>query len=1197
MLSRWNLPLRNLWYFGLANGLIVLGVMIGTAVLTGALLLGDSLKGSLTQQTLDRLGHIDAALMSEQFFPASLWQRLSAKRTIFKDMAPAIILRGTVLRRDLQDNKLLARAGQVQVVGVNSFFWYLFGEWVGEPPPSPLYEQESGWAENDSVLINQALADALQVQVEKDGLEIRIEKPQAVPAESLLGKRNEEAALVVETSRLAGVIPNRGAGRFTLQPRQDEPLIIYVHLERLQRRLTRDQQLPAGSVNTLLAMTSDEQNPSQLQAALDQVASLEDLGLIVRPDSSKTKFLALETRRLLFQDPMAETIQKACRDAGLQALPLITNLANRTLRITTQEGSETLSKEFVPYSAIVGLDFSTSARFGTLTDPQGHPITDVPEDGILINEFVANDLWPDGKWQDALNKPAIRIEYFQEAPGHQLQEEHHDFKLAGVVALKGLGAEKTLTPDFPGMKGTRIADWDPPFPPEQWHKEWIRPKDEQYYREHRVTPKLFIQRKIAEKLFASRFGTCTSFLIAQSGTPLQEVETKLRAALKSNLKPEDLGLRWQPVKAQGLMAATQGGTTNMFGGLFAGFSLFLILAAALLVGLLFRLRMERRANELGILLATGWSIKQTRRLLIIEGLCLAFVGALVGVPLAIAYTEAMIHLLRTGWGGALGTDTLALHFTTLTLVIGSFGSIIVAFIAIVWSLRGLVKVPMPMLLAGQATAKSFSVGRGWLQYLAILFGVGAVASVIYGMGLPTSEKPEMFFTAGFLSLVAFVLAIRWYLRSRLDHPLFTFGSMRLLRFGEINLIRSLNRSLLTITLLAAGAFMVVAVGAFRKTAQTDATQVNKATGGFDLIAESDIPFLTFPDVTSFIRKQSPEDRAKYLGMNLLTATIATSPEQFVPFRLHRGDDVSCLTLYQPQRPRVLGVPREMPPVGPLALRPVSLMTVPTPFDIMLWPSASETAKKNPWWALEDELPDHAVPIILDDHTAEWVLQKKLGDDIEIPDELGHAVTGRLVGILKNSIFQSEMLISEENFRRLYPSDSGYRFFLISQAPQNVQRARITLETIFGESHGLVVKTTASRMAAYYAIENTYIATFQALGGLGLLLGTAGLGIVILRNVQERKGELALLQAVGFDKRHLRTIILAEVAWMVIGGLLAGCLSALIVIAPMLTSETVLQLLFWLGLVILAVPIVALVAAGAGVRLALHTPLIPALRGE
>src|SRR5262245_26719879 len=106
MLTRAALPFRNLRHFGAANLLIVLGVMIGTAVLTGALLLGDSLKGSLANLTLDRLGQIDAALLAERFFPASLASRLATASPV-RVVTPAIILRGTVLRRNEDGSKVL----------------------------------------------------------------------------------------------------------------------------------------------------------------------------------------------------------------------------------------------------------------------------------------------------------------------------------------------------------------------------------------------------------------------------------------------------------------------------------------------------------------------------------------------------------------------------------------------------------------------------------------------------------------------------------------------------------------------------------------------------------------------------------------------------------------------------------------------------------------------------------------------------------------------------------------------------------------------------------------------------------------------------------------------------------------------------------------------------------------------------------
>ena len=68
-------------------------------------------------------------------------------------------------------------------------------------------------------------------------------------------------------------------------------------------------------------------------------------------------------------------------------------------------------------------------------------------------------------------------------------------------------------------------------------------------------------------------------------------------------------------------------------------------------------------------------------------------------------------------------------------------------------------------------------------------------------------------------------------------------------------------------------------------------------------------------------------------------------------------------------------------------------------------------------------------------------------------------------------------------------------------------------------YGFDAASTAERLASYHRVENTYLSTFQMLGGLGMLLGTLGLAAVLLRNVFERRRELALLRAVGYGPRQ------------------------------------------------------------------------------
>jgi ABC-type antimicrobial peptide transport system permease subunit len=94
-----------------------------------------------------------------------------------------------------------------------------------------------------------------------------------------------------------------------------------------------------------------------------------------------------------------------------------------------------------------------------------------------------------------------------------------------------------------------------------------------------------------------------------------------------------------------------------------------------------------------------------------------------------------------------------------------------------------------------------------------------------------------------------------------------------------------------------------------------------------------------------------------------------------------------------------------------------------------------------------------------------------------------------------------------------------------------------------------------RLAEFQAVENTYLSIFQVLGGLGLLLGSVGLAIVVARNVLERRSEFGLLEAVGFRRRQLRRLVFAEHRWLIVCGLVIGAGSALLAVWPALRDRS------------------------------------------
>jgi putative ABC transport system permease protein len=140
------------------------------------------------------------------------------------------------------------------------------------------------------------------------------------------------------------------------------------------------------------------------------------------------------------------------------------------------------------------------------------------------------------------------------------------------------------------------------------------------------------------------------------------------------------------------------------------------------------------------------------------------------------------------------------------------------------------------------------------------------------------------------------------------------------------------------------------------------------------------------------------------------------------------------------------------------------------------------------------------------------------------------------------------MLGDADFTRLFPRSEGFRLFLVGTEPARVPVVAAALEEQLSD-FGMDVQSAAERLASYHRVENTFLTTFQALGALGLILGTLGLGTVLLRNVLERQRELALLQATGYRRSHLVRMVLAESVFMLVCGLVLGAVAAAVAIAP------------------------------------------------
>lgn len=1205
---------RNLRFHARAHLVIFLGSMITCATLTGALLVGASLQESLLRLNQQRLGLIQQAIVSSQFFESALAERLAQQEIIRSHgvcVVPVLQLAGTVIVRHA-DGRLASYIRQVQVLGVPDEFWRLFGTQIPDLTAA--------------IAVNDVLANRLNI-TPGALLELRLQRPGTIPAETLVGRATDESGSAwqstvnIQSRPVNYIVSPREGGRFTLYPQAHAPLTVYLPLTDLQRRLREPLNLQSPA-NVLLIGNSNMGRPvslSDVARALRQALRLEDYGLRLRLAAGPARYVAVESNRLLLEDRVAQAAIEAAEKLGYTARATLTYLVNLTWcpeewfpGLCFAIGSQCIGDNviqrvlawhwcyhYVPYMTVTVLDPSEDEPWGPFFCLDGSRWTRKLRPGeILLTEPVAYDLlpfsWGVVRGDVPGDERVIRVRYFLESGGWLLKEREASLKLAGILAWKGATVDPVLTPEFPGLRGSSPRDWKPPFPRTQWHPEWIRSADDRHWQKHRAAPRAFVSAETAEKLgWFSRHGKWTSVRIASTDPriSLDELMKNVERTLLEALSPEQYGFTLLASRSEA-EAASQQGPASMFGMIFLSFSAFLSVSALILIVLLVRLHLLERSKEFGLLAALGFRPSVIRLMLILELAPAIILGCLAAMPLSVGYAAMLLQWIRWRWPGETLPEVFQSYFATdwhawsilinramlPGVVISGLAGIVAALLAIreirQWSPRAL--------LTGQVSeevARSHSAFRPWLDCtVGGGFLITALACMLAGFLRETYEAPIWFFAGGGALLLFGLLLLKSGLR-RLGPDLVNRPNWVWLGLRFVS--RQPRRNMLTAALLAVAVFLISAVQAFYKMPPTDPYMVSSGTGGFALLAENDIPLPFVPETESDWQALLPDWSPEQIKQ--LLRTLETWGVRIYGCRVQPGEDVSCLNLYRPHRPRILGLPDS------LIRRDGFWLS-----DILI---SNPDERKNPWLALYKE--EICTPAFADAQTAEWVLHVRVGDVLTYPVGAGEPVNLRLVGLLRDSIFQGALLVSERQFTRLFPGRYGYSFFLIeTRQDVPVQLVRECLESALGERYGFGVRPTLDVLAEFAGIENLYLLSFQLLGGIGLMLGGCGLGVVLLRNVWERSGELALLQALGYPRRVLAILLLIENGIVTLMGVGIGLMAALLGLVPHLSSGVdVLAFVMRLAILMVTVLATGIVSGILAVRKALRLPVLAILRRE
>ncbi|MAB80722.1 MAG: hypothetical protein CMJ89_15335 [Planctomycetes bacterium] len=940
--------------------------------------------------------------------------------------------------------------------------------------------------------INGRLATGLRWRSGEE-IVLRIEKPTGIPGDMALAVEEDTTAPL----RVAPVaIATEGEfGRFSLSAGQLPPATVFVERSVLQEALELGPR-----ANLLLADLDDGVATGELQEALRDCWSLADAELSIRESGDA---LELVSGRIFLEEAVVE----AAASLERPLMGVTTYFVNRLA----------VGERSIPYSMVSALVAMESASGTDGADRLGAFAVvprDLAADEIVLNDWAAKDL-------AAVAGDELTLSWFGIGPARKLVERQRTLGVRGSVPIEGLAADRSLMPPFPGLHDAEnCRAWEPGLPVDL---DRIRDRDEAYWEDYRGTPKAFVSAQAAREMWSSRFGWLTAIR-----TPGRDGE-RFAAGLLGVLDPQDVGLFFRDVRTP---AQASGTSATDFGGLFIGLSVFLISAALLLTGLLFVFGFESRSSEVGLYLALGFPPPRVRRLFLFEALVLAAIGSGIGSCLGLAYTQAVLRGLDTLWRGAVGRATLFFHVEPLTVAIGALSAFVVSTLAMLFTLRRLSKGSAVGLLFSRPGDGALweSDGRGGVpdrRRSRVLIGallIGALVLVVRVDPRAGLAAAGAFFGAGTLVLTAGLVWTRLFLsrpRSALEDP------RTLARLGVKNARRRAGRSLSVCALMAIGTFLVCGIGVYRQGATPQDAGRASGTGGFAFFARASVPVLADLTVEA--------GREAFGLQEELVAGVS-----FVPLRVRDGDEASCLNLARPQEPRLMGVDP-----GKLLRRGAF--------------SFADTIEEleEPWSLLERELSnvggERVVAAIGDVTSLTWTLKKKVGDELKYTDERGRPFRLRIVAALSDSILQGDLIIAEERFEELYPSESGYRAFLIdaeSGGPAERRAAGRELSRGLADV-GFALEPAGRRLDDFHAVQNTYLSIFQLLGGLGILLGSAGLGMVVLRNALERRGELALARALGFSPASIRWWMASEYGFLLLLGLFTGAGAAAVAIVPAL----------------------------------------------
>ena len=698
-----------------------------------------------------------------------------------------------------------------------------------------------------------------------------------------------------------------------------------------------------------------------------------------------------------------------------------------------------------------------------------------------------------------------------------------------------------------------------------------------------VNPGAFFAPGTLETIAAGAGGTAaplTSVLVSnrggvESGVSLtDEVTGKLQAALG----PALAGTTVVQAKRDVLDAADK--TAALMGSLFLFIGSFSIIAGVLLLVNVFVMLAEERKSQLGMLRAIGLTRRRLVGEFALEGTAYALLAGVFGLAVGWLIGRGVVAVaagIFDQWNTNGNSLDITFGITRTSLVNGFAGGFLIAFATVVFTSIRLSRLNVIAAIRDLPPDGLQRTGRRWVvlsTLAAIALGVASVPAVVQSAGAAAYLLPSLTilcavplllrrFRAHVVWTTVSLTILAWGLFANVLRPrifdsstmtpyivlgvLVTFSAVLFVAENQPLVLRPLRRLLAKPGELALTARLAVAYPTARRF-RTGATLVMYSIVVFVVVLLTQISAIMGASISSAVADASGGWTHR---VDVNGASPVNDPEQALRSGLFAGRVAEVTPLLvagvtatdpgrrtdKPLQAVVVGLPEGATASHPLAL------------DKRL---ARFTDDASAWQAVATDPSYVMVDGFFGGTGGPQGEPFRPGDGFDVTDpETGQRHHVTIAGVLASAAAFTNIGAGEYRYPIITSPTavaqfSGARTTSFLLAAPGVDGAALASD-LQGQflASGVVAVSIKDRVEQDFAASRSFFRLMQGFLALGLLVGIAGLGVVMVRAVRERRRTIGVLRALGFRAAAIRRAFLAESTLVAVEGIVIGAALAVV----------------------------------------------------